>query len=115
MNNQLIKKEDITIFDKIKLFLKKLFYKKNKQEVIIPKIEENKYEQNTKFEDSLKFNVSEVYEKEKKFKSFIQEIEENPDIVEKLSSDRLDKLIAYYEKITTEKEAKIISIKKNLS
>lgn len=37
----------------------------------------------------------------------MKELENNPNLVENLSDDRLDKLIKYYENIIAEKEVKI--------
>ena len=113
MNNKLIKKENITIFDKIKAFFKKFFRKKEKIENKI--IEQENDVKNNSFKDNLKINISEINEKENKFKSFISEIENNPDLVEKLSEDRLDRLIDYYEKITKEKAQKIKRLNKLLN
>lgn len=49
------------------------------------------------------YNCDKKYELEK----FMKELENNPNLVENLSDDRLDKLIKYYEKIIAEKEVKI--------
>ena len=49
--------------------------------------------------------------KEKDLKEFICKIEANPNLIEKLSNDRLDILINYYEKITADKRIKIERLK----
>ena len=48
---------------------------------------------------------------ERDLKNFINEIENNPDIIENLSNDRLDRLINYYEDITNAKQRKIERLK----
>lgn len=113
MNNQMIKKSDLSIFDKIKTFLKNMFYK-NKNEIIVPKNMNTSKIQEKKengFETNLKVEISEEQEKEMKLKKFIDEIENHPDIIENLSNERLDKLISYYEKVTSEKQRKIEKLK----
>jgi len=111
MNNQLIKKEDISIFDKIRGFFRRIFNKKN-QEIIYEKIQENNNrEKANEFEKSLKIDDSNIDTREKDLKEFISNIEANPDIIENLSNDRLDKLINYYENITNTKRIKIEKLK----
>ena len=113
MNNQMIKKSDLSIFDKIKTFFKNMFYK-NKNEIIVPKNMNTSKIQEKKengFETNLKVEISEEQEKEMKLKKFIDEIENHPDIIENLSNERLDKLISYYEKVTSEKQRKIEKLK----
>lgn len=50
-----------------------------------------------------------------KLKEFMEGLKENPDLIENLSDDRLDKLISYYEKIIAEKEATIKKLKQQNS
>lgn len=115
MNNKLIKKEDVTIFDKIRNFFKKLL-KNNKKKDIVEPIKEEKIIKNDKnFEENLKVNITDINEKEKKFNDFIEKIEDNPDLLEKLPEKTLDNLISYYERITKEKELKIKKLKESLN
>ena len=114
MDNKLIKKEDITFLDKIKAFFSKIF-KRGKNEVEVKSLEEKRVNKKPNFEENLKVNISAINEREKKFNDFIEEIEDNPDLVENLSEDRLDKLISYYERITKEKAEKIKRLKESLN
>lgn len=114
MDNKLIKKEDVTVLDKIKAFFSKIF-KRDKTEDISNNIEQKNVNENLKFEENLKVNIFDINEREKKFKDFIEELEDNPNLVEKLSEDRLDKLISYYEKLTAEKAEKIKRLKSSLN
>lgn len=114
MRNPLVKKEDLSFIDKLKSFLKNIFGKKNaknecKETQIIDLKEEEKY----CFEENLKAEVSEDFRKEYDLNKFIKKIETNPEILDKLSDNRLDKLIAYYEKTIAEKKEKIKKLKAN--
>lgn len=114
MDNKLIKKEDITIFDRIKSFFFKLL-KKDRTEVVVKDAEKKSINEKSKFEENLKVNISTINEKENKFNNFIKKIEDNPDLVENFSENRLDKLISYYERITKEKAEKIKRLKESLN
>lgn len=114
MNNQLIKREDISIFDKIRGFFRRLFSKKIKKNVVTETKEQYSVEKVNDFERTLRVDKSNINTKEKELKEFINEIETNPDIIENLSDDRLDKLIVYYENITNAKRIKIEKLKSQI-
>jgi hypothetical protein len=114
MNNQLIKREDISIFDKIKGFFRRLFNKKTKKNVVTENKEQYSAEKVNEFEKSLRVDESNINTKAKELKEFINKIETNPDIIENLSNDRLDKLIVYYESITNAKRIKIEKLKSQI-
>ena len=96
MSNQLILKEEVTLFDRIRGFFKGIFSKKkNKKEVIEVRKENTNIKQNIK---------NEVEDEKTKI---IKEIENHPERIEHLSDDILDKLIRYYKKITSAKKQKI--------
>lgn len=101
MNNQLVRKEDISIFDKVKAFFKGLFSKKKVQEPIKENVQVIKKETN------------EVQKTENERERLIREIEKNPERVDSLSDEILDTLIRYYRKITSSKKAKIKELKGN--
>ena len=63
-------------------------------------------------DENLKTNID---SKELKLKQFTKEIENNPSLIVNLSNDRLDKLISYYERITSEKQNKIEKLKISLN
>ena len=64
------------------------------------------------FTENLKTNID---SKEFKLKQFTKEIENNPSLIVSLSNARLDKLISYYERITSEKQNKIEKLKISLN
>ncbi len=107
MNNQLIKKEDISVFEKIRSFFRRLFSKKERDIIS----EEKQVNNINSFEENLRVKESNTNQKEKELKIFITEIEANPNIIENLSNDRLDKLISYYENITNTKRTRIEKLK----
>lgn len=116
MKNSLIPIEKISIFQKLKNFFKLTFLHKNKTE---PHLEEcNNITANIKknnintFTENLKTNID---SKEFKLKQFTKEIENNPSLIVSLSNARLDKLISYYERITSEKQNKIEKLKISLN
>lgn len=78
-------------------------------------IKKEEIKHQNKFEDDLKVNIASIYESENKFESLIKNIDENPNLVEQLSEDKIDKLIVYYEKITREKEERIKRLKASLN
>ena len=108
--------EKISFMQKLKNFFKLTFLHKNKRE---PHLEEcNNITTNIKknnintFTEDLKTNID---SKEFKLKQFTKEIENNPSLIVSLSNDRLDKLISYYERITSEKQNKIEKLKISLN
>ena len=111
MNNQLMKKEDIPIFDKIKIFFRNIFFKKDISINEIKEIENNKLAKDVQFEQNLKGAISTTYEKENELKRLYRKIEDNPNILEKLSEDKLDRVIQYYQNATASKREKIKKLK----
>lgn len=107
MNNQLILKEDVSLFDKVRAFFKGLFSKKDKrvkEEVQVIKKQE-------KIENIVEKNVN--INKDNGKNEYINFIESNPDIIEELPDDRLDKLIRYYRRIISLKRAKLNKLKES--
>lgn len=113
MNNYLIKKEKLSVFEKILIILKKRIFGKNYYEEIITKeVEETKLKRNAVFEEGLKVEISDKLKRENELKEFIKQIELDTDLIEMLSDDRLDRLINYYEQSTNAKRIKIAKLKK---
>jgi len=115
MNNKLIKKEDLSIFDRIRAFFTNIFHKRNSIKLMSETQETYEKKQVNQFEENLKVNVSELNTKERDLRVFINEIEDNPDIIENLSNDRLDRLINYYEDIVNIKQKKIERLKLSIN
>lgn len=115
MKNSLIKKEEGSLFSRFKNFLKNIFWKKQMQSEIkdVQELVELKEVEKSDFEANLKTELLHNFKKEYDLNQFIKEIETNPTILEKLSNDRLDKLIAYYEKTIEEKKKKIKKLQAN--
>ena len=104
MNNQLIRKEDLSIFSRIKAFFTKLFNKKNPVEVATAVVEEHNQKQSNEFEKNIKVDISDINTREKDLKEFIKTIEDNTDI-DNIVFDKL------YEDITNEKRKRIEELK----
>lgn len=115
MNNKLIKKEDLSIFDRIRVFFTNIFHKRNSIKLTLETQDNYHKKQITDFEKNIKVDVSELNTKERDLKDFINEIESNPDIIANLSNDRLDRLINYYEDITNAKQRKIERLKLSMN
>lgn len=108
-NNKLIKKEKVSIFCKISNFFKRIFCSENNS------IIENQYIEKNTLKEDLKVNLIGVDKKENKLEDFLKKFEKNPDMVEKLTDDGLDKIINYYENIIIAKKDKIERLKKSLN
>ena len=115
MNNKLMKIEDNSFFHKIKAFIFKLFHKQKKNSNVTAICEEKNKSNEESFIDYIKIEDSSITNKNIKLKQFMNELEKNPDIVENLSDDRLDKLLGYYEKIVAEKKNKVATLKSTLN
>lgn len=115
MENKLIKKEENSFLNKIKLFLLKIFSKKSIEIQKFENTDESNVNTNIKFQKELEKNVIKGNEKEYQLKEFLREIEQSPNIIENLSNDRLDKLIEYYVEITNSKMEKIKRLKATLN
>lgn len=115
MNNKLMKIEDNSFFHKIKAFIFKLFYKQKKNSNVTEIREEKNKSDEESFIDYIKIEDSSITNKNIKLKQFMNELEKNPDIVENLSDDRLDKLLDYYEKTVEEKKNKVARLKLSLN
>lgn len=103
-------------FTKIKNILKNSFTLKSNQKILIVDNKDSdnsnfNINTNSEFLKEVKINTNYTYDRNYKLKKFMKELEENPDIIDNLSNDRLDKLISYYEKITNEKAKKINRLK----
>ena len=109
-NKQLIKKEDVSVFDKIRGFFSKVFKKEKKASTCVSE-QINVADKNNEFKDEIKICKVDCNAKEINFKEYTKSIESNPNLIENLSNEGLDKLISYYEKITGEKSAKIARLK----
>lgn len=115
MKNLLIKKEEESLFGRFKDFLKSIFGKKQIQNERkdVQELEKSQEVIKSHFEENIKAELLHDFKKEYELDRFIKEIETNPSILEKLSNDRLDKLIAYYEKTIEEKKEKIKKLQAN--
>ena len=116
MNNSLIPMKNFSIFERIKNFFKVKIFKQFKEESQIDEVHTTMYKGNKlDFGNTLKVNISKTINTSFKLEQFIEEIESNPDIINNLSNDRLDRLIKYYEELTREKQQKIEKLKQSLN
>jgi len=113
-NKQLIKKQNVTIFDRIKTFFRNIFIKRNTNEtvniesVVIP----DKYE-SKEFEERLKVDVD--TNKEYQFRKLCTEIENNPEKIKEVSDDMLDEIIEHYKNIVDLNNKKIQELTSSLN
>ena len=97
-NNQLIKKEDITIVDRIKMFFNKIFVKRNPTVKLgREKVENFSKNLAKEFEEKLKIDVD--TNEEYKFRQLCVEIENNPEKIKEVSDEMLDKIVEHYLKV----------------
>lgn len=112
MNKDKLKEGKKSNFTKIKKIFKNSFILKSNEEILtIENNNNSNFNTNFEFLKEIKVNASPAYDRNYKLKKFMKELEENPNIIDNLSDDRLDKLISYYEKITSEKAEKIHRLK----
>ena len=115
MNKNLPMKKNNGLFENIKSFFKRLFfkYKKNiinNQENIILTYDNDDKE---KFTNSIKLEVNTELYKEKERNELFLKIRKNPEMLNMLSVDQLDKLSKYYDKVI-EKKDEIICKKRQM-
>lgn len=108
--NSLIPKENAFIV-KIRNFfskLKSIFSKKNNESIIEEqKIEPKIEKEENKFSEQIKVNTDDYINKE----IFLKSLEENPELLDKLSIERLEKLSNYYDVIIAKNNEIIKSLK----
>ncbi len=110
----LIKVND-NIFSRIKRLLKTIFKRKlkNKQvnaehkDIILTAGEEKKV-----FEEKLRYKINDEVQKKLERNRLVQEIEENPELLDLLSNERLEQISHYYDEIIKELEIEIENLKK---
>ena len=100
-------KEDVSLFDKVRAFFKGLFSKKDKK----VKEEVHVINNHTKEEKQVNEKVSNVTDNRKK--EYITFIEKNPNEIDNLTDDKLDKLIRYYRRIIALKKIRLNKLKEN--
>lgn len=107
-SKELIKMEEKSIFYKIKKFFKNIFCKNTVEKDI--KIEQEKniynFKEDIKIKDINEFNGVVTIDE------LVAKIEKNPELLNNLSEERLDKLLEYYQKIIEIKKNKILELKK---
>ena len=106
MNDNLPKKYNDNIFSRFFGFLKNLFYgRKNEPEEVTPinQIEEEKEVKPIEKEDSTndfieRIKIDANYKNPENEKHiFMDNLKENPDLLENFSNDRLEKILQYYQ------------------
>ncbi len=100
------------LFFKLKNFFKSLFKSKaQKSEEINPNKEIiQELKDNAEFSKNLKYEIENKVSEEYKKREFIDKIEENPELLNELSVDRLKKLVNYYDEIILDYKDKIKKI-----
>ncbi len=106
-------KQENKFVSKIKKFLKNLFFKEDKlKQKIVESEKEVKYEEaKGKFDEKIIVEINDNVLKEYRKREFIEEIEDNLELIDKLSIERLEQLNEYYDKIIGEYKVKISKLK----
>ena len=121
MKNSLIPKKKLCLWERVKNFWKIKILRKfdnndndnNNEKINTSEIKDISVDEVSPL-DEQKVDIKHSTNTEYKLEQFIQEIEDNPDLLNYLSDDRLDKLIEYYERIIMEKQNKIEKLKISL-
>lgn len=118
-NFLMIKKD--SFFVKFKKLFMKIFNRQQKrdnvstQDVSAENIVAEQEGKFLNFKESVKEEVTNDYIVKAKRNNFIEEIEQNPDLMENLSTDRLEKLDKYYDKIIQNKEERVEELNRKLA
>ena len=115
MNDMLPIKKENSLFEKIKCFFRKLFFRNTKEDTeTIDNITTVADEQNVKnhFETEIKFNPKNDFLKDIEREKLIEEIEKDPALLYSLPIDKLEVLEKYYTELVHKEEVKLAQIKK---
>lgn len=110
MNKNLPTEYKSGFINKIRSFFSNLFSKKTKNEDYIPEVNKIEVTEVTEVKEELKKNTNEVsteYFKDMNKEQFISQLEDNPDLLNNLSIEQLEKLNVYYDDIIAEYEEKL--------
>ena len=104
MNENLPVKKENSIFNNIKSFFKRLFFKYKNNLNAQNNISEN-YDNTDKdkFTNYIKVEVNNDIQKEIERKKLFKKIRKNPEMLDMLSIDQIDKLSNYYDKVIEKK------------
>ena len=98
MNENLPVKQNNSIFGKIKNFFRSLFYKEKKEDIQNKTVLNSEIIDKNKnqFQNSIKIEVNNDFMKDKKREELLDKIEENPEMLNDMSTEKLLKLESYY-------------------
>lgn len=117
MNSNLPIKQDKSLFGRIKVFFRKIFFKEKIENDYIEKVEEQSSIQNEdnrkkQFEESIRVETNNDYINEIKREEFLDKLESNPELLYSFPVDKLEKLESYYGESIKKQEEKLAKIKK---
>lgn len=112
MNSKLPVKEDNSFLGKIKIFFRKLFYRKNIENTVKKPVVSKENNVKDRFKESIKVEVKNDYINEMKREEFLDNIESNPKLLYDLPVDKLEKIEDYYKTSIKNHEEKLARIKK---
>lgn len=116
MNSNLPIKEENSFLGRIKNFFKKLFPRKNIEYDIENTVKEEttskENENKDKFQENIKIEVKNDYINDIKREEFLDNIENNPELLYDLPIEKLEKLENYYKTSIKNFEEKLAKIKK---
>lgn len=102
------------MFHRVKLFLKSLFYKKNKIVQELEKVPNETNQNKTSFIEDLakQTDIDKACEKEA-LEYIVEEIENNPEALDNISIEKLEDINEYYDKKIEEVDKELYMLKKN--
>jgi len=117
MNSNLPVKKDNSLFERIKNFFRKIFFKQKIEDNYEEKIEvqpkiEKEDNRKTQFEESIRAETNNDYINEMKREEFLDKLESNPKLLYDLPIGKLEKLENYYGESIKKQEEKLAKIKK---
>ena len=117
MNNNLPTVYDNSLFGKIKTFFRNIFAKKQVENIQEEKVEEQPVveevdNKKVQFQESIKAETNNEYAKEMKREEILDKIENNPDILNNLSIEKLEKIEELLEESIKQQEDKLAKLKK---
>lgn len=113
VNKCLIPKKQNSFLEKIKNFFKlKIIKKNNKDDIQKDENMQKNSDEKNQFSESIEVDIKNTIDREYQLNQFLMEIENNTDLLFKLSNERLEILIDYYTKVTKKNQIKIDKLKK---
>lgn len=119
MKSELPMMTNNSFISKIKCFFSKLFNKSTKKSNNNLELDNNSNVSNStnvsNLKETIKYDISEKVNEQLEVKNLVKNAEENPDFLETLSIDELEKIDTYYDNTIENYNKKIETLKKKLA